>query len=149
MPTGPEVPYELRLSSLAAAHSSRHGNRVDALAYIAAALLAVWGALHVVPTRRVVAGFAAISADNRRVLIQEWLAEAFTMWGTTALIIRVTAAEGGANIRDYVYRVLAGLLIALAVLTGATGARTHVLWFKACPIVLGGSAGLLLIASAL
>jgi hypothetical protein len=44
-------------------------------------------------------------------------------------------------------RALAGLLIALAVLTAVTGARTHVIWFKFCPILLSGSAALLLIAS--
>jgi hypothetical protein len=39
------------------------------------------------PTRKVVAGFGPISADNRRVILQEWLAEAFTMWGIAATVI--------------------------------------------------------------
>jgi hypothetical protein len=34
--------------------------------------------LHAIPTRAVVAGFGEISVDNRRVLVQEWLAEAVT-----------------------------------------------------------------------
>jgi hypothetical protein len=121
---------------------------MEVLAYIAAATVAVWGVSHVIPTRRVVAGFAPITAANRWVLTQEWLAEAFTMWGIAALIVAVTAVEGSANTRDWVYRVLAGLLLALAALTAATGARTQVIWFKICPILLSGSAALLLIASA-
>ncbi len=36
---------------------------MQVLAYIAAALLAVWGIAHAVPTKRVVAGFAPITAD--------------------------------------------------------------------------------------
>jgi hypothetical protein len=50
------------------------------LAYVAAVVVAAWGVAHAVPTRQVVAGFGPVSADNRRVIVQEWLAEAFTMW---------------------------------------------------------------------
>jgi hypothetical protein len=38
------------------------------LAYVAAAVVAVWGAAHAVPTRQVAAGFGPITADNRRVI---------------------------------------------------------------------------------
>jgi hypothetical protein len=41
------------------------------------------------------------------------------------------------------------LLLALAALTALTGARTAVVWFKICPVLLGGSAVLLLAASLL
>ncbi len=103
----------------------------DALAYLAAVLVALWGVAHVIPTRKVVAGFEPISADNRRVLVQEWLAEALTMWGVAGVVI-VTAAVGGAqsDVARWVYRVVAGLLVALAILTALTGARTSVIWFK-------------------
>jgi hypothetical protein len=68
---------------------------VDAvLAYVAAGLVALWGESHAVPTRQVVAGFAPISADNRLVLVQEWLAEAFTMWGVAAAVVVTTAVAG-------------------------------------------------------
>ena len=49
----------------------------------------------------------------------------------------------------WVYRVAAGLLVALATLTALTGARTPVVWFKICPVLLAGSAALLLAASLL
>jgi hypothetical protein len=108
----------------------------------------VWGVAHAVPTRQVLAGFAPITAGNRRVVLQEWLAEAFTMWGIAALVIVVTAAGGpGASARVWVYRVAAGLLLALGLLTALTGARTAVVWFKICPVLLAGSAALLLAAS--
>ena len=41
------------------------------------------------------------------------------------------------------------MLLALAALTALTGARTAVVWFKICPVLLGGSAVLLLAASLL
>jgi len=120
------------------------------LAYVAAAVVALWGVAHAVPTGQVLAGFEPISTANRRIVVQEWLAEAFTMWGVAAVVIAVTAV-GGADpgSRVWVYRVAAGLLIALGALTALTGARTPVVWFKICPAVLAGSAALLVAASVL
>ena len=119
---------------------------MDVLAYTAAALIGVWGIAHAVPTKRVVAGFGQITADNRRVLTQEWLAESFTMWGLAALVVAVTATVDS-PVAAIVYRVAAGLLLALAVLTALTGARTPIVWFKVCPVLHGTSAALLLLAS--
>jgi len=121
---------------------------VHVLAYLAAALIAAWGIAHAVPTKRVVAGFAPITPDNRRVLTQEWLAESFTMWGMATLVVAVTATTTDIQVTAIVYRVVAGLLIALAVLTALTGARTPIVWFKVCPVLLATSAALLLVASA-
>jgi hypothetical protein len=82
------------------------------------------------------------------VLIQEWLAEAFTMWGIAAIIIGVTAiGPEGSGAVDWVFRASAGLLICLAILTTLTGARTPVIWFKICPVLLTTSAVLLVVAS--
>lgn len=120
----------------------------DVLAYIAAGIVGLWGLSHAIPTRAVVAGFGEISADNRRVLVQEWLAEAVTMWSFAALVIVVTVAGGGSSAADWTYRVTAGALLVLAVLTALTGARTPVVWFKICPVLLTGSAVLLLVAGA-
>jgi hypothetical protein len=122
---------------------------VQVLAYTAAALIAVWGIAHAVPTKKVVAGFAPITADNRRVLTQEWLAESLTMWGMATLVVAATATAADIHVTAIVDRVVAGLLVALAVLTAFTGARTPVVWFKVCPALLVTSAALLLAASIL
>jgi hypothetical protein len=119
----------------------------EVLAYVAAGLVGLWGVSHVIPTRAVVAAFGEISADNRRVLVQEWVAEAVTMWSLAALVIAVTAAGGGTPAAYWTYRVTAGALLVLAVLTALTGARTRVVWFKVCPAVLTSAAVLLLVAS--
>ena len=117
------------------------------LASVAAVLLALWGLAHALPTRQVLAGFEPITADNRRVLLQEWLAEAFTMWGVAGVVVAATVGGDGADLRAWVYRAAAGLLIALAVLTAFTGGRAPAIWFKICPGLLTVSAVLLLVAS--
>ena len=118
------------------------------LALLGAGVVALWGVAHVIPTRNVLAGFAPISVDNRRVLLQEWLVEAVTMWGIAALVIVSTVVGGAASeVTAWVYRVAAALLVALAVVTALTGARTKVIWFKICPVLLTSSAVLLLVAS--
>jgi hypothetical protein len=82
------------------------------------------------------------------VLAQEWLAEAFTMWGIAAVVIVATAVDSQAMVTAWVYRLAAGLLFALGIPTALTGARTPVIWFKICPALLAASAALLLTASA-
>ena len=116
------------------------------LAYVAAGAIALWGAAHVLPTRRVVSGFEPLSTDNRRVLVQEWLAEAFIMWGIAAVVVVGTVTHSGSGV-DWLYRTMAALLAALAGLTALTGARTAVVVFKICVGLLLGSAALLLAAS--
>lgn len=119
----------------------------SALAFIAAALIGLWGVAHAIPTQQVVAGFAPIETDNRRIITQEWLAEAFTMWGLAAIVLAATLTGRDTDVTAWVYRAAAGLLVGLAILTALTGARTAVIWFKICPVLLTTSAVLLLIAS--
>jgi hypothetical protein len=64
------------------------------------------------------------------------------------LIVIVTALTRDMTMRAWVYRAIAGLLLAIAALTAVTGSRTPVVWFKVCPVVLTASAALLLTASA-
>src|SRR5664280_666591 len=63
-----------------------------------------WGVAHAVPTSQVIAGFEPITVDNRRVMLQEWLVEAVTMWGIAALVIVVTAVGGDSDVTAWVYR---------------------------------------------
>ena len=121
----------------------------EVMAYAAAALVGLWGVFHAIPTRQVVAGFEPTAVDNHRIIMQEWLAEAFTMWGLAALVISVTAVAGDEDVASWVYRIVAALLVALAVLTAMTGARTQTIWFKVCPVLLTSTAALLVIASVL
>ena len=118
----------------------------DALAFAGAGLVFMWGVAHVIPTRQVVSGFGEISRDSRLVLTMEWVAEALAMWLVAALVAVVAVAGAGAAAR-LVYRVCAAFLVVLGAWTTVTGARTPVIWFKLCPVVLSVGAGLVLAAS--
>lgn len=118
------------------------------LAYVASAVLIAWGSAHLGPTRTVAASFGAISADNRRILIMEWMAEGVTHISIGLLVILATAIEGADDATtQLVYVVSAAILVVLAGITAGTGARTPVIWFRVCPFVLTGSALLLVLAS--
>jgi hypothetical protein len=118
-----------------------------ALAYLSAGAIALWGIAHVIPTRQVVHGFGPISRNNQLVITQEWLAEAFTMWFIAAVIVITTAVAAGGPVTEWVYRAAAVMLAAIATLTASTGARTPVIWFRICPVLLASAATLLIVAS--
>jgi hypothetical protein len=122
----------------------------DVLVYLAAGVLALWGVSHLVPTRTVVASFGDIGVDNRRILTMEWVAEGVVYVFLAALVSVAISVDGaGSRAVDGALYVCAGLLVAIAGLTLATGARTPVVWFKVCPAVLTTAAALLAAAAAL
>ena len=83
---------------------TNHDLMATMLASLAAALVSLWGLAHTIPTSQVLAGFNPITQDNRRVVLQEWLAEAFTMWGLAGIIVAVTIVGGaGSHASQWVY----------------------------------------------
>ena len=70
------------------------------------------------------------------------------MWAVAGIVVAATATSATSDTTTRVYRVAAIALVVLAALTVLTGARTRVIWFKICPVLLTASAVLLLIASA-
>jgi hypothetical protein len=117
------------------------------LAYGGAFISMFWGIAHLVPTRNVVKGFGAISEDNRRIITMEWVAEGMALCFVGVLAFLVTALGPGGDVGIVVWRACAAMLIAMALLTAATGARTALPVFKVCPLVKTVAAVLLLAAS--
>ena len=60
---------------------------------------------------------------------------------------RNSSNRGNPDIRAWVYRAASTLLISLGTLTALTGARTPVIWFKVCPVLLAVAALVLFLAS--
>jgi hypothetical protein len=119
------------------------------LASLAAAIAIFWGIAHLVPTKRVVAGFSGLSKDNRLVITQEWIAEGITLTFMGVLVGLITAmGQPSDPVVTAVDGLAAGMLLVMAVLTAVTGARGSVVFFKICPIVKT-TAAVLLIASIL
>jgi hypothetical protein len=120
----------------------------DTLAYVAAGIVFLWGVSHIIPTTQVVAGFGDISSDNRHIITMEWVAEGLAFMFVAALVVAATwSAQTPEAAEDLVYRASAGFLVAVGAWTAATGARTGVIWFRMCPVVMAVAAGLLIAAS--
>jgi hypothetical protein len=119
----------------------------DVLAYLAGAILVVWGVVHVVPTRQVVRSMEPSTNDSRLVITQEWIGESLAMWGLATLVIVAAATATPVATENWIYRITASIVAAIGVLTALTGARTPVVWFKICLVVLATVVALLLSAS--
>jgi len=122
----------------------------EILLYIGSAVAIVWGIAHIAPTKNVVNGFGQISEDNKRIITMEWVAEGLALCFIGFLVLFVTLLgepkEGSSLI---VYRASAGMLIAMAIWTGLTGARTPIIPIKICPFVKTVVAVLLILGSVL
>ena len=120
------------------------------LAYVAAGIVFLWGVSHIIPTKQVVAGFGDISRDNRHIITMEWVAEGLSFMFVAVLVVAVTwSGQTPEAAEDLVYRVVTGFLLAIGAWTAMTGARTRVIWFRMCPVVMTVTSGLLIAASLL
>ena len=104
--------------------------------YIGSAIIILWGIAHIIPTRAIIKGFGDISADNKKILAMEIIAEGLTLifLGVVPLLIIFLGWPYSIN-GFIIYRAEAGLLLVMAVLTLLTGARTPPIWYKICPLV--------------
>jgi len=108
----------------------------EVLVYIGSAIIILWGIAHIIPTRAVVKGFGQISDDNKKVLAMEAIAEGLTLIFLGLLPILVTALGDVQSLTAKIVYVADGvMLLAMALLTLATGARTPVIWYRICPVV--------------
>ena len=120
------------------------------LLVISAIIVVLWGVAHLVVTKRVVAGFGSITDDNRWIITQEWIAEGVTMIFLALLVVIVTLFGGVNNpLSTIVYWSVGVVLLVLAGLTALTGARSSVVFFKICPILLTVTSVLIFLGSVL
>lgn len=106
------------------------------LLIIGSVLIVLWGAAHIMPTKKVVTGFGDISRDNRLIITMEWIAEGAALFFIGALVL-VLSLLGYENTDAglLVIRLCSAMLVVMAVLTLLTGARTSVIPIKICPFV--------------
>ena len=123
---------------------------MNAMLYADSIITLVWGVAHIVPTKSVVKGFGPTSEENRRIITMEWVAEGATLCFIGLLTLLVTSFAGPQGpLATIVCRVSPGMLIAMAVLTALTGARTSIVPIKVCPIIKAVAAVLFLVGSIL
>jgi hypothetical protein len=114
------------------------------LIYAGAGVAAVWGIAHALRVRRVVAGFAPLTEENRRILVMEWVSEALTLVfvGVVAALV-AAATAGGERLGRLVCSACAGMLLVMAGWTRLTVGRGRHLAFRLCPLVKTVAAALL------
>ena len=122
----------------------------EILLYTGSAVSIIWGISHLAPTKPIVRDFGDISTDNRRIITMEWLAEGFTLIFIGLLVALITALyDYSSAVSILVYRVSAGMLVLMAILTALTGARTRIIPIKICPFVKVAAAVLFILGSTL
>ena len=117
---------------------------IEVLLYVGGVLPVFWGTAHLFPTKSTVDSFGEISADNKRILAMEWVNEGLTLIFIGALVILNTLMELQLQL---IYTASAVMLIAMALLSVFTGARTSQLPFKLCPVIFTSAAILILLGS--
>ena len=115
------------------------------LLYISSFLLTAWGIAHLFPTKNVVKGFGAISADNKNIIAMEWINEGATLIFLGILVLVMTLAEPALAISRLVYICVFGFLNILSLISMFTGFRVKFLPYKLCPIIFTGSSILILL----
>ena len=118
----------------------------DILVYVGAGAIFLWGLAHILVLRPVVSGFGTLSTPNSHIITMEWIAEGLSLC-LVGVLAFLMATVGPPALAALVYRALAAFLVALAILSAFTGARTSVLPMKMCPIVKSGVALLFVVAT--
>ncbi len=115
------------------------------LVIIGGALCILWGIAHLIPTGSVVEGFGAISIDNTRIILMEWINEGLTLLFLGGLVILVAVLNySNLRTRRIVFIAAAVMLIAMAVLSLFTGAQIDFIPYRLCPVIFTVSAILIL-----
>ncbi len=115
-----------------------------ALVYAGAGVAAAWGVAHALPVRRVVAGFAPLTEDNRRILTMAWISEALALLFVGVIgALAAPAAASGDRLGRLVIVACAGMLLVMAAWTRVTAGRNRQLAFRLCPLVKTVAAALL------
>ena len=115
------------------------------LLYISSFFLTAWGIAHLFPTKNVVKGFGAISADNKNIIAMEWINEGATLIFLGILVLVITLADPALAISRLVYQCVFGFLNILSLISLFTGFRVKFLPYKLCPIIFTGSSILILL----
>jgi hypothetical protein len=102
--------------------------------YASAAIAVGWGVACLAPTRAVVSGFGELAAGNRLILTMEWVSEGVTLI-FVGVLVAVVGSVGAATdqLATAIKGLAAGMLVAMAVLTATTGARSDVVFSRSAP----------------
>jgi hypothetical protein len=116
------------------------------LCIISGALSVLWGIAHLFPTGNIVRGFGSISADNKLIILMEWINAGFTLIFIGLLVITVTFINSAdMKVKKGVYVLSFLMFVSMAILSLFTGFRIDFIAFRLCPFIFSLSALLLLL----
>lgn len=112
------------------------------LLYTGSVIIIAWGLAHIViPTRSILDSFKPMTAQNRRILLMEWLMEGVLLVFLGVLVALVHAlASTDALAATIVNRTSAMTLVIMAGISIATGARTRIGPMRLCPLIFTATA---------
>lgn len=113
------------------------------LLYLGAFFTTLWGLAHLFPTKGVVAEFGDISEDNRNILTMEWIVEGVALMFVGVLVAVVAIIDPVNYVSITVFRLSAGVLIVLAIISLFTGFKVNFIMYKLCPVIFTLSAVLI------
>ena len=106
------------------------------LFYAGSVVIFLWGIGHLIPTPGIIRNFGPLTEDNHRIITMEWIAEGMTLCFIGVLVFASVVMTGPTSTTTvFVGRAGAGMLIAMAILSALTGARTSILPMRLCPYV--------------
>ena len=113
----------------------------DIYLYTGSAIIFLWGIAHIIPTESVVAGFGALSDDNRRIITMEWVGEGLALCFLGVLVFFTAITAGPPDrLAVIVIRLAAAMSFTLGIWTFIIGFKTSVVPIKICPLILTGVA---------
>jgi hypothetical protein len=115
------------------------------LFYIGSIITIGWGISHLFPTKSVVKGFGAISADNKNIITMEWIVEGVALIFIGVIVAGVTFIEYTNDISTFIYFASVIMLFVLAIISLFTGYNVNFLPFKLCSFLFSASAILILL----
>ncbi len=113
--------------------------------YIGSILPFGWGIAHLFPTKAVAQGFGDLSADNRRIILMEWIIEGVSLIFIGVLVALVTLIDRASTVSHAVYWASLILLNVFSIVSLFTGFRNSFVAFRLCPFVFTGSSILILV----
>ena len=102
---------------------------------------------HLFPTRRVVAGFGEITADNLHIITMGWITEGLILIFVGVLVAVVTLIDRTSPVTRAVYWTMFVGLNSMSVLSVFTGFKNSHFAFKLCPFIFTSSAILIIVSS--
>lgn len=118
--------------------------------YVGSGVIFLWGVGHIMPTRSIVKDFGEISADNKLIITMEWIAEGLTLCFIGVLVALVMIFGGLENeVSHIVIRASSVMLVIMAILSSATGAKTSIIPMKLCPFIKSSVALLFVLGTVL